>query len=142
MDYLTANGKERMLVFGLLLNLSCYCNSAAELINWICTKDGMEKEDLNLFSSPHSNQPINALQRVAKLEAEGERKQTESFKPAFYVTYRIDSRYIVKVHADTVEEAKQMAQSEWETADFGEAQDIDGEPVIVEDEDGNYVWEK
>lgn len=142
MDYLTANGKERMLVFGLLLNLSCYCNSAAELINWICTKDGMEKEDLNLFSSPHSNQPINALQRVAKLEAEGERKQTESFKPAFYVTYRIDARYIVKVHADTVEEAKQMAQSEWETADFGEARDIDGEPVIVEDEDGNYVWEK
>jgi hypothetical protein len=102
----------------------------------------MEKEDLNLFSSPHSNQPINALRRVAKLEAEGERKQTESFKPAFYVTYRIDARYIVKVHADTVEEAKQMAQSEWETADFGEARDIDGEPVIVEDEDGNYVWEK
>ena len=48
----------------------------------------------------------------------------------------------MKVHADTVEEAKQMAQSEWETADFGEARDIDGEPVIVEDEDGNYVWEK
>lgn len=58
------------------------------------------------------------------------------------MTYRIDARYVAKVHADTVEEGKQTAQSEWETADFGEAQDIDGEPVIVEDEDGNYVWEK
>lgn len=94
------------------------------------------------FFSPHSNQPINALRRVAKLEAEGDRKQNESIKPAFYVTYRIDAMYIAKVHADTVEEAKQTAQSEWEMADFGEAQDIDGEPVIVEDEDGNYVWEK
>ena len=26
--------------------------------------------------------------------------------------------------------------------DFGAASDIDGEPVIVEDEDGRFVWEK
>jgi hypothetical protein len=27
-------------------------------------------------------------------------------------------------------------------ADFGEAADIDGEPIIIEDERGNFVWEK
>lgn len=60
----------------------------------------------------------------------------------YYVTYRIDARYIAEVEADSLEEAKKKADEEWCDADFGAAQDIDGEPIIVEDENGNFVWEK
>ena len=49
----------------------------------------------------------------------------------YYVTYRIDARYVTEVEADSLEEAKKKADEEWCDADFGAAQDIDGEPIIV-----------
>ena len=36
----------------------------------------------------------------------------------------------------------EKAESEYIDADFGVAGDIDGEAIIVEDENGNYIWEK
>ena len=60
----------------------------------------------------------------------------------YYVTYKINARYIAEVEADDIEEAMQKADAEYIDADFGAAEDIDGEKVIVEDEDGNFVWEK
>ena len=60
----------------------------------------------------------------------------------YYVTYRIDARYIAEVEADSLEEAKIKADEKWCDADFGAAQDIDGEPIIVENQDGNFVWER
>lgn len=60
----------------------------------------------------------------------------------YYVTYRIDARYIAEVEAYSLEEAKRKADEKWCDADFGAAQDIDGEPIIVEDQDGNFVWER
>ena len=60
----------------------------------------------------------------------------------FYVTYRIDARFVAAVTANDLEEAKKAAEAAYMDADFGEAADIDGEPIIVEDEYGNFVWEK
>lgn len=60
----------------------------------------------------------------------------------YYVTYKIDARYVAEVEAETLEEAKEKAESEYMDADFGVAEDIDGEAVIVEDENGNFVWER
>ena len=60
----------------------------------------------------------------------------------YYVTYKIDARYITEVEADNLEEAMEKAESEYMDADFGVATDIDGEKVIVEDENGNFVWER
>lgn len=60
----------------------------------------------------------------------------------FYVTYKIEARYIAEVEADNLEEAMKKAESEYLDADFGVAEDIDGEQIIVEDEKGNFVWEK
>ena len=142
LDYLTPYGKERMLVYGMLLNLDCYCSSAKELLEWIDTQEGLEKEDLKLLVSPHASQPISALRRVVKLEEEAAQAPAEPEKPTYYVTYRIDARFVAEVRADSVEEAKQEAQYAWEGADFGVASDINGEPVMVEDADGNYLWEK
>lgn len=60
----------------------------------------------------------------------------------YYVTYRIEARYIAEVEANDVEEARKRANEEFCEADFGVAEDINGENIIVEDEDGNYVWER
>nr|MBQ4458429.1 hypothetical protein [Clostridia bacterium] len=60
----------------------------------------------------------------------------------YYVTYKIDARFIAEVEAGSLEEAKSKAAEKFSDADFGKAEDIDGEPIIVEDERGNYVWEK
>ena len=60
----------------------------------------------------------------------------------YYVTYKIDARFIAEVEADSVEEAKEKAAEQFSDADFGKAEDIDGEPIIVEDEKGNFIWEK
>ena len=60
----------------------------------------------------------------------------------YYVTYRIDARYVVEVEANDIEEARKKASEEFCDADFGVAEDIDGEDIIIEDEDGNYVWER
>ena len=62
--------------------------------------------------------------------------------PKYYITYKVDARYIAAVEADNLEEAKEKAEEEFCDADFGETVDIDGEVIIVEDENGNYVWEK
>ena len=60
----------------------------------------------------------------------------------YYVGYRIKARFYTEVEADSIEEAMQKADENYIDADFGVAEDIDGEQVVVEDEDGNYVWEK
>lgn len=60
----------------------------------------------------------------------------------YYVIYKIEARYIAEVEADSLEEAKKKAESEYVDADFGAAEDIGGEAIIVEDDNGNYIWEK
>lgn len=60
----------------------------------------------------------------------------------YYVTFAVSCRYTVAVQASSLEEALEEAKSDYCDADFGEAADIDGYPIIVEDSDGNYIWEK
>lgn len=60
----------------------------------------------------------------------------------YYVTYKIDARYTAEVEACNLEEAKKKAESIYINADFGEAEDIDGEMIIVTDENDNYLYEK
>lgn len=62
-------------------------------------------------------------------------------KKEYYVTMKVEGRFIAKVLAETVKEAKELAVSEYENADFGKLEDIDGDCIIVEDADGNYAWE-
>lgn len=61
---------------------------------------------------------------------------------AYYVTYKVEARYIAKVEANNIKEALDKANNKYIDADFGEAEDIDGEAIIIEDENGNYVWER
>lgn len=67
---------------------------------------------------------------------------TENGIKKHYVTFKIEARYIAEVDADTLEEAKEKANLKFADADFGSATDIEGEAIFVEDENGNYLWEK
>lgn len=60
----------------------------------------------------------------------------------YYVTLKVEGRFIAEVDADSVEEAQQMAMDQFCDADFGSLEDINGESIIVEDENGNFVWER
>lgn len=62
--------------------------------------------------------------------------------PRFWVTYKIDARFVAAVDATDIQSALAAARLEYEDADFGEAEVIDGKAIIIEDEDGNYVWER
>ena len=63
-------------------------------------------------------------------------------KKKFWVTYKIDGRFVAEVEATSVEEALQEAEAEYMDTDFGKLADISGTAIIVEDENDNYVWEK
>ena len=63
--------------------------------------------------------------------------------PTFYVTFKIDARYVAEVKdAKDLDEAREKARDMFCEADFGEAEDIGAEEIIVEDEKGNFVWER
>jgi hypothetical protein len=51
----------------------------------------------------------------------------------YYVTYKIDARYVAAVEADSLEEAMKKGQYEYYDADFGVARDINAEAIMVED---------
>lgn len=59
----------------------------------------------------------------------------------YYITYKIEARYTAAVEAASLDEAKEIADEQFWEADFGEAEDIDGEVVYVEDEKGNRLEE-
>lgn len=59
----------------------------------------------------------------------------------FYVTFAIDGRYTVCVQADNLEQAKHEATLDFEAEDFGKMEFVDSKLTIVEDENGNYIYE-
>lgn len=59
----------------------------------------------------------------------------------FYVTFAIDARYTVCVQADNLEQAKREATLDFEAEDFGMMEFVDSKLTIVEDENGNYIYE-
>lgn len=60
----------------------------------------------------------------------------------YYVTYKVDARYVVQVNAHSIEEAIEKSKSKFLDTDFGKAEDVDGDAVIVEDQNGDIVWER
>lgn len=62
-------------------------------------------------------------------------------KQEYYVTMKVEGRFIARVLAETIKEAKELAISEYENTDFGKLEDIDGDCVAVEDAHGDFLWE-
>ena len=60
----------------------------------------------------------------------------------YFVMHKINARFVSEVQAENIDEAIREAEAKFIDADFGDAEDIDAEAFRVEDEAGNYVWEK
>lgn len=60
----------------------------------------------------------------------------------YYVTLRVDARYVTDVVANSIEEAKELAMDAWMDCDIGDLKDTTGEVVIIENENGDFVYEK
>lgn len=55
----------------------------------------------------------------------------------YIVTMAVTGRYIVKVEANDLDEARKFAEEEFSDADFGELSEIDGYAFCAEDENGD-----
>jgi len=60
----------------------------------------------------------------------------------YYVTWKVEGRFTAEISANTVDEAIEKSRDKWCDADFGELEEIDGEPIVCQDNDGNYLFEK
>lgn len=60
----------------------------------------------------------------------------------YYVTIKVEGRYVAQVEANSIEEAKEAGMQEFWFSNLNEMEDIEGEPIIIEDEKGEYVYEK
>ena len=66
-------------------------------------------------------------------------------KNTYYVRYHFNARFTAEVKNDNDfdrDEIIKKADESYIEADFGEAEDIDGEAAVIENENGNYLWEK
>ena len=59
----------------------------------------------------------------------------------YCVKFKVEARYVVEVEANSLEEAKEKGECEFSDADFGEAKDIDGEIITIENEFENFLYE-
>ena len=65
-------------------------------------------------------------------------------KKTYCVGYRVEGRYYAYVEAESVEEARELAQRKFYDANFGELEDIgdcDTKQINVSDEQGDILWE-
>ena len=59
----------------------------------------------------------------------------------YYVTIKVDGRYVAQVEADTIEEARKLGLEEFIMANLNEMEVVESEDIIVEDEN-DIVWER
>jgi hypothetical protein len=60
----------------------------------------------------------------------------------YYVTYVIDGRLTVEVNANSLEEAVTKADYAYDDANLGKTEVVDSFLSLIEDEDGNYLFER
>ena len=65
----------------------------------------------------------------------------ERKNPNYWVKFKVESRYTAPVYAESIKDAIDKAWDLFYDADFGAAEDIECEPIIVSDIDDDIVWE-
>ncbi len=93
------------------------------------------------LSSENKKQSDPAPAAAAPAPAPEPQKVVPRKRP-FYVTFAVEGRYTVDVDAGSLEEAKADAQTAFEAEWFGDLDFVDSDLIAVEDETGNFVYEK
>lgn len=60
----------------------------------------------------------------------------------YTVTFKVDGRFKTEVSADSADEAAVKANDDYYGANFGEVEVVEGEIISIEDETGEFVYEK
>ena len=60
----------------------------------------------------------------------------------YYITFKVEGRYVAPVEADSLEQAKKLGEQEMWVANLNEMDFVETELVMVEDEKGDYLYEK
>lgn len=60
----------------------------------------------------------------------------------YHIVIKVDGRYKTTVTAKTIEEAKEKAMDAWSEAEIGDIENVDGEVVVVTDDDDRYLFHK
>lgn len=92
----------------------------ASLFNMMGMSDSLQKFYTNHYIKP-TGQPILA---------------------PYWVTIKVDGRYVTQVVATSVDEAKGLAESRFADVNLDPLEVVGSECIIIEDDKGNYVWEK
>ena len=93
----------------------------------------------------YSNTMAETILFAMKFETEtniGFTVDAEEILEPLWVTMKIEGRFIAKVFARNAETAIEQATKQYQDADFGTLEDIDGDAIIIEDKKGNFIWEK
>lgn len=64
--YLNDAGKERKAVMETLLDFANYCDTASELLEWIESREGMNRHDSEQLSSIYACSPIRRLKKIVE----------------------------------------------------------------------------
>ncbi len=59
----------------------------------------------------------------------------------YYINFKVSAYYIAEVEADDIAKAIEIGKKEYSEADFGEAVEIDGHIMSVEDNRGRVIYE-
>lgn len=92
----------------------------ASLFNMMGMSDSLQKFYTNHYIKP-TGQPILA---------------------PYWVTIKVDGRYVTQVMATSVDEANGLAESRFADVNLDPLEVVGSECIIIEDDKGNYVWEK
>ena len=92
----------------------------ASLFNMMGMSDSLRKFYTNHYIKP-TGQPILA---------------------PYWVTIKVDGRYVTQVMATSVDEAKGLAESRFADVNLDPLEVVGSECIIIEDAKGNFVWEK
>lgn len=60
----------------------------------------------------------------------------------YWVTIKVDGRYVTQVVATSIDEAKGLAESRFADVNLDPLEVVGSECIIIEDAKGNFVWEK
>lgn len=99
-------------------------------------KNGVPKSIRTLWND--CQEAKNTLMEIAA-NIKNALNETDEELKTYYVVFRVNSKYTAAVRARTLEEAKKQGEKEFSEADFGEAEDVDGDISYVEDEDGERL---
>ena len=73
-------------------------------------------------------------------DIDGKRVKTIDNNDGTYkAVFRFTARYIIEIEEENLEKAKRLAEIYYTDADFGEAEDIDGELKFIEDKKGRRI---